>query len=109
MSRTLRVSIILCFFMLPASAWAQIAFEKIGYYVALGDSVAAGEGALPVTRGYVYQLYDRGVFGKKQELEFANIALRGARSWDLRDHQVPQVLCATPRPSVVISSRSSIP
>ena len=101
MSRTLRVSIILCFFMLPASAWAQIAFEKTGYYVALGDSVAAGEGALPVTRGYVYQLYDRGVFGKKQEREFANIALRGARSWDLRDHQVPQVLCATPRPSVV--------
>ena len=101
MSRALRVSIILCLFVLPTSAWAQINFEKTGYYVALGDSVAAGEGALPVTRGYVYQLYDRGVFGQKQQMDFANIALRGARSWDLRDHQVPQVLCATPRPSVV--------
>ncbi len=87
----------------PALATAQINFPKTGYYVALGDSVAAGEGALPTTNGYTYDLYSRGVFGKVQEMEFANAALRGARSWELLEHQVPQVLCArsAPRPTVV--------
>ena len=87
----------------PALASAQINFEKNGYYVAMGDSVAAGEGAMPVTHGYVYQLYDHGTFGSRQETDFASIAVRGGRSWDLRDHQVPQVLCAEPaqRPTVV--------
>src|SRR5919197_4809942 len=85
----------------PALAFAQINSPKTGYYLAAGDSVAAGEGALPVTSGYVYNLYDRGVFGQKQEMDFSNIALRAARSWDLRDHQVAQVLCASTRPTVV--------
>ena len=87
----------------PALAAAQINFPKDGYYAALGDSVAAGEGALPVTSGYVYDLYDRGVFGKKQEMEFSNAAVRGARSWELRIHQVSQVLCVktAQRPTVV--------
>jgi hypothetical protein len=69
----------------------------------MGDSVAAGEGALPVTFGYVYQLYDQGAFGPKQETDFSSMALRGARSWDLRDHQVPQVLCVQPglHPTIV--------
>lgn len=101
MLRVLRLTVILSLFVLPASAWAQINFEKTGYFLALGDSVAAGEGALPVTQGYVYQLYDQGVFGAKQEMDFANIGLRGARSWDVRDHQVAQVLCSGPRPTVV--------
>jgi hypothetical protein len=42
-----------------------------------------------------YQLYGHGVFGRKRDVAFANIALRSARSWDLRDHhQVPQALCS---------------
>lgn len=87
----------------PALAMAQIDFPKTGYYAALGDSVAAGEGSLPVTGGYPYDLYMHGVFGRMQETEFANAALRGARSWDLRNHQVPQLLCAetAQRPTVV--------
>lgn len=87
----------------PTLASPQINFQKTGYYVAMGDSVAAGEGAVPVTGGYAYQLYDHGVFGRKQAMDFANVAVRGGRSWDLRDHQVPQVLCAEPaqRPTVV--------
>ncbi|HKE88581.1 MAG TPA: SGNH/GDSL hydrolase family protein [Vicinamibacterales bacterium] len=86
-----------------AVAMAQINFPKSGYYVGLGDSVAAGEGALPVTGGYVYDLYDHGIFGNKQEMDFANAAVRGARSWELRDHQVAQVLCSenVQRPTVV--------
>lgn len=88
----------------PVGASAQVNFQKTGYYVALGDSVAAGEGAMPVsTSGYAYQLYERGVFGTKQEMDFANIAIRGGRSWDLLNAQVPQVLCAelAQRPTVV--------
>ncbi len=87
----------------PGVVSAQINFEKNGYYVGMGDSVAAGEGALPVTGGYVYDLYTHGVFGPTKEMEFANAALRGARSWELRDDQVAQALCAEParRPTVV--------
>ncbi|MCC7179964.1 MAG: hypothetical protein IT177_16425 [Acidobacteria bacterium] len=82
---------------------AQINFTKTTYYLARGDSVAAGEGAMPVTGGYAYRLYDHGVFGPKQQTDFSNASIRGARSWDLRDHQVPQALCSVPalRPSVV--------
>lgn len=87
----------------PALALAQINFPKNGYYVGMGDSVAAGEGALPVTNGYVYRLYDQSAFGRKQEMDLSNSAIRGGRSWDLRDHQVAQVLCAEPaqRPTIV--------
>ena len=87
----------------PAAASAQINFEKSGYYVAMGDSVAAGEGAMPVTHGYAYQLYAQGVFGQKQTTDFANVAVRGGRTWELRDHQVAEVLCSTPAqgPTVV--------
>ena len=89
--------------VIPTLASAQIDFAKDGYYVAMGDSVAAGEGAMPVTDGYVYRLYDHAVFGPKQETDFANLAVRGGRSWDVRDHQAAQVLCAEPaqRPTVV--------
>jgi hypothetical protein len=94
---------LLAFILVPALAFAQVNFTKRSYYVGMGDSVAAGEGAMPVTNGYVYRLYDEGVFGKKQEMDFANIGVRGGRSWDLRDQQASQVLCAEPeqRPTVV--------
>lgn len=87
----------------PAVASAQIDFEKTQYYVAMGDSVATGEGAMPVTHGYPYQLYDHGVFAPKKLMDFANVSVRGGRTWELRDHQVAEVLCATPaqRPTVV--------
>jgi len=91
---------ILC---LIAPLSAQVGFPKIAYYVGLGDSVAAGTGALPVTNGYVYRLYEHGVFGPKQQVAFANASVRAGRTWDLRDHQVPQILCteAVQRPTVV--------
>ena len=85
-----------------AATSAQTGFPKSGYYIGMGDSLAAGTGALPVTNGYVYQLYDHGVFGEKQEIAFSNASVRAARSWELRDDQVPQVLCTEPvqRPTV---------
>ena len=87
----------------PGIASAQINFDKSVYYVGMGDSVAAGEGALPVTGGYVYDLYTHGVFATTHATDFANIALRGARSWELRNQQVAQLLCAEPalRPTVL--------
>lgn len=94
---------LLALVVVAAPLTGQTAFPKSGYYVGLGDSVAAGTGALPVTHGYVYRLYDRGVFGKKQEMAFGNAAVRAARSWELVYGQVPQILCTEPdqRPTVV--------
>lgn len=88
---------------LLTTASAQISFQTREYYAAMGDSVAAGTGAMPVTNGYVYQLYGRGVFGQKPDVTFANISVRGGRSWELRDNQVPQLLCTSPalRPTVI--------
>ena len=102
MSRTI-IGAALVISLAPAAAQAQINFEKTGYYAAMGDSVAAGEGAMPVTNGYAYRLYDHGTFGQKQATDFSNLAVRGARSWEFRDHQVAQLLCAQPaqRPTVV--------
>ena len=90
----------------PCTTFAQISFDKSGYYLAIGDSVSAGEGALPVTQGFVYRLYEQGVFGRIQEMDFANIAMRGAFSDEVQAFQVPQALCIQPpriaaRPSVI--------
>jgi len=92
-----------CASLMSVLVIGQINFTKTGYYVGMGDSVAAGEGAMPVTNGYVYELYDRGVFGARQNMDFAIVALRGARTWELLHHQVGQMLCAEPalRPTVV--------
>lgn len=57
--RVVVVVIVLFELFVPVTTSAQVNFEKSGYYLSLGDSVAAGEGALPVTHGFVYQLYDR--------------------------------------------------
>jgi hypothetical protein len=94
---------LLALILVPALTFAQVNFTKRSCYVGMGDSVAAGEGAMPVTNGYVYRLYSESVFGMKKEMDFSNMGTRGARSWDLRDHQVAQVLCAEPeqRPTVV--------
>ena len=103
MTRTLKLAAAMAIICLPTAASAQINFQKDGYYAALGDSVAAGEGAMPVTNGYAYQLYEQGTFGRTQQIDFANSAGRGARSWEVRDHQAAQLLCAEPaqRPTVV--------
>ena len=88
--------------LMPALANAQINFPKRGYYLAMGDSISAGEGAMPVTQGAVYRLYDQGVFGAKQDLDFSNIAIRAARTWEVLNYQVSEAICLTGfQPSVV--------
>lgn len=85
------------------SAAAQISFEQDAYLLGMGDSVAAGTGAMPPTNSFVFRLYQGSLPGTSQSTAFGNIALRGARSWEVRDHQVPQVLCvrSAPRPTVI--------
>lgn len=94
--------LLLAALLMPALANAQINFPKSGYYVAMGDSISAGEGAMPVTQGAVYRLYDQGVFGAKQNLDFSNIAIRAARTYEVLNYQVPEAICLTGfQPSVV--------
>lgn len=77
-------------------------FRRSGYYLAVGDSISAGEGALPVTDGFVYRLYERAVFGSKRKEDFANIAIRAAQTGHVLEHQVPQAICITGfQPNVV--------
>ena len=90
------VAVTLAFLLGGSHATAQINFEKTVYYLSMGDSAAAGEGALPVTHGFAYQLYDRGVFGRLQTMDFSNIAIKGATADDVQALQVPEALCIQP-------------
>jgi lysophospholipase L1-like esterase len=94
--RALVIAIVSCVLLAVATTSAQINFEKTGYYLSLGDSVAAGEGALPVTHGFVYQLYDRGVFGRPVMMDFSNIGIKGATADEVQMLQVPGALCIQP-------------
>src|SRR5687768_5276946 len=67
-------------------------FSNSTRYIALGDSLAAGYGAMPATNGYAYLLYQQGVFDKTSNTLFANAAVPGATSQDVLEHQVPQAV-----------------
>ena len=61
-------------------------------YLSMGDSYAAGKGAIPVTSGYAYLLYQGGVFAPIPNTTFANSAMPGTTSADILQYQVPQVI-----------------
>lgn len=61
-------------------------------YMAMGDSLAAGRGALPATQGYIYLLYYSGLFGSLLETVMNNVGVSGATSRDVLDYQVPQAI-----------------
>ena len=61
-------------------------------YMALGDSIAAGYQAVPVTKGYVYRLYNTETFDSIDHTLFCNASVPGATSSDVLMHQVPQAL-----------------
>ncbi|RPJ79013.1 MAG: SGNH/GDSL hydrolase family protein [Acidobacteria bacterium] len=58
-------------------------------YMALGDSIAAGYKAMPVTEGYAYRLYLGGVFDRIPHTLFTNAAVPGSTSTDVLAYQVP--------------------
>jgi lysophospholipase L1-like esterase len=76
----------------PGDAAAQGGGSFAGHtrYLALGDSLSAGYGALPATQGFTYQLYQAGVIDGVGQTLFANAAVPGALSEDVLLHQVPQ-------------------
>lgn len=61
-------------------------------HLSMGDSFAAGKGAIPVTQGYAYLLYQGGTFGSITNMTFANAAVGGTTSADVLNYQVPQVI-----------------
>lgn len=61
-------------------------------YMALGDSIAAGYKAMPVTNGYAFRLYQDGVFDALPHTLFVNAAVPGATSRDVLMYQVPQAV-----------------
>jgi lysophospholipase L1-like esterase len=70
----------------------QIIAEDATRYMALGDSLAAGYLALPVTKGYTYRLYRNESFDAVSHTLFCNAAVPGASSKDVLMYQAPQAL-----------------
>ena len=91
--------------LLAGSARADVpwTFSDNTRYMALGDSLAAGYGAMPATQGYAYLLYQQGVYDKTTNTLFANAAVPGATSSDVLAYQVPQAITRF-RPGVLTLS-----
>ena len=69
-------------------------------YMALGDSLAAGYKAVPVTEGYVYRIYRSGVIAPIRNLLFSDAGVPSVTSKQVLDYQVPQAIDAF-RPDVI--------
>jgi lysophospholipase L1-like esterase len=88
----MRVKLALVMFIaLSGAAQAQQpwTFSNNTRFLALGDSLTAGYGATPVTNGYAYELYQRGVYDSMNNTIFANAAVPGATSQQVLNFQVP--------------------
>ena len=75
----------------PVGASAEVPwqFADNTRYMAMGDSLASGYGAVPATQGYAYLLYKEGVFDKIPNTLLSNVGLIGATSEDVLNYQVP--------------------
>lgn len=87
----LRVVVVGMFVLAPMSVSAEVPwqFADNTRYMAMGDSLAAGYGAVPATQGYAYLLYKEGVFDKIPNTLLSNVGLIGATSQDVLEKQVP--------------------
>ena len=82
----------LAFSLMPlAQAQPWVSFQTHTRYMALGDSISAGYGAMPATQGFVYQLYQGGAIDNVTNTLFCAAGVPGALSKDVLDYQVPQV------------------
>lgn len=84
----------------PAAADLPWQFGDNTRYMALGDSLAAGYGAVPATQGYVYLLYKGGAFDKVTNTLLSNAGVPGVTSRQVLEHQVPQAIESF-RPTVI--------
>ena len=85
--------------VMPAAAELPWQFAEHTRYMALGDSLTAGYGAIPQTNGYAYVLYKTGAVDTVPNTLFTNAAVPGVASGDVMNYQVPQA--ALFRPDVV--------
>jgi len=84
----------------PAAADLPWQFGNNTRYMALGDSLVAGYGAVPATQGYVYLLYKEGTFDKVTNTLLSNAGVPGVTSRQVLEHQVPQAIESF-RPTVI--------
>lgn len=96
------LSIITLCLLFPAAVRAELPWQSDEHtrYMALGDSLVAGYGAIPATEGYVYLLYRSGAFDTVANTIFCNAGVPGATSSDVLAHQVPQAITRF-RPDVI--------
>ena len=84
---------VFAFTILAISATARAdqpwTFNNNTRYLAMGDSLTAGQGATPVTNGYAYLLYQQGVYDSVTNTSFADAAVPGATSQQILSFQVP--------------------
>jgi len=94
MSRHIRRAALLAALLASAGAFAEnpATLADNVRHLSMGDSFAAGKGAIPVTQGYAYLLYQGGTFGSITNMTFANAAVGGTTSADVLNYQVPQVI-----------------
>ncbi len=80
--------------LVPAAVRAELPwqFDAHTRYMAMGDSLTAGYGAIPATEGFVYLLYRSGVFDTVPNTLFCNAGVPGATSSDVLAYQVPQAI-----------------
>lgn len=102
--KTLRFALaaVLAASAIPASADKPWTYTDNTRYLAMGDSLTAGYGAVPMTNGYAFQLYEGGAYAPMTNTIFANIAVPGATSADVLAHQAP-VAATGPFPPHVIT------
>jgi len=81
----------------PALAQSPQVSDTAVRYMALGDSIAAGFKAQPMTQGYAFLLYQNGAFAPMALTRFNDIAVVGATSEDVLMYQVPQALIPAAR------------
>lgn len=79
--------------LIPLTAFAELPWQHDQHtrFLVLGDSISAGYGADPTMNGYAYKLYKQGVFDTQVHTLFANAAVPGVTSADVRAYQIPQV------------------
>jgi lysophospholipase L1-like esterase len=79
-----------CVLTPAAKAQPWVSLETHTRYLAMGDSISAGFGAMPATQGFTYDLYQTGAIDNITNTLFCVMAVPGAKSQDVFQYQVPQ-------------------
>lgn len=95
MFRSLRRAVFaLLFLLFPSVVGAELPwqFDQHTRYMALGDSLASGYGAVPATQGYVYLLYRSAVFDTVPNTLLVDAGVPNATSMNVLAYQVPEAI-----------------